>query len=54
VDESGNQLSVFGRRGSRPMNLSEMMSLYIRNGRVFTVPEIKSESDIRSHFGNPR
>jgi hypothetical protein len=54
VDESGNQLSVFGRRGARPMNLSEMMSLYIRNGRVFTVPEIRSESDIRSHFGNPR
>src|SRR5262249_49893362 len=24
VDESGNQLSVFGRRGSRPMNLAEM------------------------------
>jgi hypothetical protein len=54
VDESGNQLSVFGRRGARPMNLNEMMSLYIRNGRVFTVPEIKSDGDVRSHFGKPR
>src|SRR2546426_4577911 len=29
VDESGNQLAVFGRRGARPLNRSEMRSLYI-------------------------
>jgi hypothetical protein len=28
VDESGNQLSVFGRRGSRPMNLEEQRMMY--------------------------
>jgi hypothetical protein len=29
VDESGNQLAVFGRRGARPLNRGEMRSLYI-------------------------
>src|SRR4029077_19739724 len=29
VDESGNQLAVFGRRGARPLNRTEMRSLYI-------------------------
>src|SRR2546427_1093354 len=29
VDESGNQLAVFGRRGARPLNRDEMRSLYI-------------------------
>lgn len=30
VDESGNQISVFGRRGARPFNLSEMMRMLIK------------------------
>ena len=29
VDESGNQLAVFGRRGARPLNASEMRALYL-------------------------
>jgi hypothetical protein len=29
VDESGNQLAVFGRRGARPLNRSEIRGLYI-------------------------
>ncbi len=29
VDESGNQLSVFGRRGARPFNLQEQHRLYL-------------------------
>jgi hypothetical protein len=37
VDESGNQLSVFGRRGARPFHLDEMQKLYLRDGRVYTV-----------------
>jgi hypothetical protein len=37
VDESGNQLSVFGRRGARPMTLPEMQKLYLRDGRLYTV-----------------
>ncbi|HEY1339274.1 MAG TPA: hypothetical protein VGF59_17295, partial [Bryobacteraceae bacterium] len=37
VDESGNQLAVFGRRGARPFHLDEMQKLYIKDGRLFTV-----------------
>ena len=37
VDESGNQLSVFGRRGARPLNLGEMQKLYLRDGKLYTV-----------------
>jgi len=37
VDESGNQLAVFGRRGARPFRLDEMQRLYMRNGQVYTV-----------------
>src|SRR5581483_10223892 len=39
VDESGNQLSVFGRRGSRPFNLEEMQRLFLRNGELYTVSD---------------
>ena len=39
VDESGNQLAVFGRRGARPFNRGEMERLYLRNGEVFTLTE---------------
>jgi hypothetical protein len=38
VDESGNQLAVFGRRGARPMKLDEMQRFYMRNGKLYTVP----------------
>jgi hypothetical protein len=37
VDESGNQLAVFGRRGARPFNLEEMRKLYLREGKLYTV-----------------
>ena len=37
VDESGNQLSVFGRVGSRPLNLEEQRRLYLRKGKLYTV-----------------
>ena len=39
VDESGNQLSVFNRRGARPFNLEEMQRLYLRDGQLFTVTD---------------
>jgi hypothetical protein len=29
VDESGGQVAVFGRRGSRPFTLSEMQRMYL-------------------------
>ncbi|MGB8492840.1 MAG: hypothetical protein WCE53_00415 [Candidatus Acidiferrum sp.] len=37
VDESGNQLAVFGRRGARPLNREETQRLYLRNGKLYTV-----------------
>ena len=37
VDESGNQLAVFGRRGARPLNRDEQQRLYLRDGRLYTV-----------------
>ena len=39
VDESGNQLAVFGRRGARPLNRSEMEGLYVRRGQVYVVKD---------------
>jgi hypothetical protein len=39
VDESGNQLSVFNRRGSRPFNRQEMERMYLRNGKLYTVTD---------------
>jgi hypothetical protein len=41
VDESGNQLAVFGRRGARPLNRSEMRSLYVhpRTGEPYSVAD---------------
>jgi hypothetical protein len=39
VDESGNQLSVFGRRGSRPFTLEEMQRMYLRDGQLYTVTD---------------
>ncbi|MCI0338980.1 MAG: hypothetical protein L0226_15505 [Acidobacteria bacterium] len=39
VDESGNQIAVFSRRGSRPFNLQEMQRLYLRDGQLYTVTD---------------
>jgi hypothetical protein len=38
VDESGNQIAVFGRRGARPFTRDEAARLYLRDGKPFTVP----------------
>jgi hypothetical protein len=37
VDESGNQLAVFGRRGAGPLPLELMQRLYLRKGNLYTV-----------------
>ncbi len=39
VDEDGNQLAVFGRRGSRPFNKKELQGLYLQNGQLYTVTD---------------
>ena len=55
VDESGNQLAVFGRRGARPFNRREMERLYLHDGEVFTVtdePPVASPS--KQTLGQPQ
>ena len=43
VDESGNQLAVFGRRGARPLNRAETEGLYLRNGQIYKVTDEPEE-----------
>ena len=38
VDESGNQIAVFGRRDARPFTREEANRLYLRDGKPYTVP----------------
>jgi hypothetical protein len=46
VDESGNQLAVFGRRGARPLNHAEMRRLFRHsvNGSFYSVTDDPVES----------
>src|SRR5437660_833780 len=39
VDESGNQIGVFGRVGARPLNVEEQHKLYLRGGKVWKVSD---------------
>ncbi|MFL6229868.1 MAG: multiheme c-type cytochrome [Pyrinomonadaceae bacterium] len=39
VDESGNQIAVFGRRGARPFNLTEQRRMYLLDGQPFAVSD---------------
>jgi hypothetical protein len=50
VDESGNQLAVFGRRGGRPLKADEMRRLYLRDGEVFTVTDFAPEEGTENPF----
>jgi hypothetical protein len=37
VDESGNQIAVYGRLGSRPLDKQQREAFYLRGGKVYTV-----------------
>ena len=37
VDESGNQIAVFGRIGGRPLRLDERQRFYLKDGKLYTV-----------------
>jgi hypothetical protein len=39
VDESGNQIAVFGRVGARPLTLGEQRKMYLHNGRIWRVSD---------------
>src|SRR5258708_27438801 len=39
ADETGNQVAVFGRLGSRPFNYEEVRKMFVRKGKVWTVTD---------------
>jgi hypothetical protein len=50
VDESGNQVSVFGRRGARPFTLEEMLRMLRTNdgkGEWFSVTDLPSTPPVK-------
>ncbi len=44
VDETGDQIAVFGRLGARPFNIEEMRRMYLHDGKVWTVSDSVSEA----------
>ena len=52
VDETGHQIAVFGRLGSRPMTLAEQQMLYMKNGVVWAVTDEVKMDDFRR--GEPK
>lgn len=57
TDESGNQVTMFGRIGGRPMNLQERQKLYMKNGKVYrtsnlpkTAPATTSKGPAKSEI----
>jgi hypothetical protein len=52
VDEDGNQLAVFGRRGGRPFNGDEMRRMYLRAGELYTVTDTPPSAPAISTKGN--
>jgi hypothetical protein len=50
IDESGNQIAVFGRIGARPMSLQEQQRMYLRGGRPWFVSD--DPKDVV--FGRPK
>ena len=39
MDESGNQIGVFGRVGARPLNGDEQRKMYLRDGKPWFVSD---------------
>jgi hypothetical protein len=39
VDESGNQIAVFGRIGARPLSFEEQQKMYLHEGKLWRVSE---------------
>jgi hypothetical protein len=49
VDESGNQIGVFGRVGARPLSLEEQQRLYLHHGKVWKVSDDPWDESYRFH-----
>ncbi|MFM8539092.1 MAG: hypothetical protein ACKOES_13660 [Planctomycetaceae bacterium] len=46
VDEAGNQLSVFGRVGARPLDRSEQLRMYLYEGRLWKVSDDPFDAEL--------
>jgi hypothetical protein len=53
VDEAGNQLSVFGRVGARPLSLAEQHKLYLYKGQPWKVSDDPNDPDYGKPLPNP-
>jgi hypothetical protein len=51
VDESGNQIAVFGRVGARPLSLEEQRKLYWRGGKVWKVSDDPCDTELYRNRG---
>ena len=51
VDETGHQIAVFGRLGSRPMTLQEQQMLYMKDGKLWGVTDqVKMDDFLRGEI----
>jgi hypothetical protein len=50
VDESGNQIGVFGRLGARPLTLEDQYRLFLHHGEVWRV----SDDPCDPRYGSPK
>jgi hypothetical protein len=48
VDETGNQIAVFGRLGSRPFTADEQRAFYTKFGKVWSVTDTVRREDFRA------
>ncbi|MBI3839838.1 MAG: hypothetical protein HY288_18095 [Planctomycetia bacterium] len=46
VDESGNQIAVFGRVGARPLNRAEQQRMYLRDGKAWKVSDFPFDPSV--------
>jgi LVIVD repeat len=46
VDEAGNQLSVFGRVGARPLDRTEQLRMYLHEGRLWKVSDDPFDAEL--------
>jgi hypothetical protein len=53
VDESGNQLAVFGRRGARPLNRAESEGLYLRPAPSGPQPYTVTDDPVEHPYSAP-
>ncbi len=54
MDETGNQIGVFGRVGARPLNGDEQRKMYLRNGKPWYVSDDPKEPGMYEERRTPK